>query len=111
DDIYPLSRILASDLLLVSAKGWLVKTPGETARTYQKNKNNTIEELDAANLPAYDYATHTPVVFDKEKLAEVIERYNAVEKGLLISSLYFNTVLPDVKPLIMDSGLNDPYSV
>lgn len=111
DDIYALSKILPQDLELITANGMLKEEPEATARLYQKNRNRTIAKLKEAGLPLYNYATHTPIGYEKTFLAEVIADTGATEEGMLLSSLYFNGKYPDVRPLMVDCGANGPVSV
>nr|WP_294897813.1 hypothetical protein [uncultured Pedobacter sp.] len=111
DDIYALSKILPHDLDLITANGMLKEEPEATARLYQKNRNRTIAKLKEASLPLFNYATHTPIAYEKTFLGEVIADTGATEDGMLLSSLYFNAKYPDVRPLMVDCGANGPVSV
>lgn len=102
DDIYPTTHVLPADMLMLRANGLLQDSKG--TNLYNKNRVNTINSLQKDELNIFDYATHSPVVFEKEKLAEVLEGYGCLETGHLISSLYFNTWYPKVFPILIDAG-------
>jgi|GEM_PF-869932 len=107
DDIYPVTPLHPADLELLTSEGML--QAGKLSSVYGQNKSNTIEFLTSVNAPTHDYSTHTPFTFDKEDLARVIAISGATETGMLISSLYFNLVHPDVVPLRIDGGANGGY--
>lgn len=107
DDIFPVSKLLPQDVHLITANGSLSEGGGSL---YSINRNRTIKSLQDAGFKTYDYSTHTPMLFNKSKLKEIIEKYGADKEGYLVSSLYFNTLYPCYKPLICDGRLNDPYS-
>ena len=61
---------------------------------------------EAGIAKAFDFATHTPVGFFKDQLREVIESFQAAEQGHLVSTLYFNTLYQDIRPILVDTGIN-----
>lgn len=104
DDIYPVAPLTITDLDLHTAMGRLGQR-GSAGSLYRKNAANTLESLKAAGIKApFDYATHTPVGVWKKELAEVIERFKADKVGHLVTTLYFNTVWPDHRPILVDNG-------
>lgn len=107
DDIYPVTQLHPADLELLTCNGRLqskLSKPGVNG-TYADNKQRTIAALKAAGLDTFDYSTHTPFVFNKSKLAQVIEKFRADHEGYLVSSLYFNSHYPGVVPLQIDGGV------
>lgn len=46
--------------------------------------------LDDNHLPHRNWTTHIPCWFNAEKLALLIEQYNALKEGYIIENLYFN---------------------
>lgn len=105
DDIFPLCPLTMTDLDLLVAHGKLGKR-GSSGSVYHKNASNTLLALKKAGVVTpFDYATHTPVVFWKKELQEIIQQFNATETGHLISSLYFNLVYPEARPILVDVGV------
>lgn len=102
DDIYPTTSVIESDVRLITALGVLKAV--KNGRIYDNNRINTIKGLKEHQLPIFDYATHTPVVFNKAMLAQVLEEFNCFEQGHLVSSLYFNYWFPDVYPIMVHNG-------
>jgi hypothetical protein len=88
DDIYFVSPSKLADIQVLKTEGKLKKGG---ASVYDQNRNTTIEVLTGKNLPLGNFATHTPVFFEQEKIAELFETVPELnDKGLLFSSLYFN---------------------
>ena len=110
DDIYFVSPVMVSDIQFLTAHGRLEKS--EPAKTkYQVNKNRTIDLLKSMGLSNFNYSTHTPFFFEKEKLVELFETFDELQSedvGLLISSLYYNYHFKDYSPLIIDN-INGNY--
>lgn len=111
DDIYPVTPIHVADLLLLTCSGKLGETKSTINGTYQENYKRTLNFLKENGLPCNDYSTHTPYVFDKFDLANVISEAQADEEGFLISSLYFNKVHPDIVPVKITGGPKGAYVV
>lgn len=101
DDIYLTNTVAKRDLTLLTANGKL--KPANSGRLYDKNRIRTIKALKNAQLDTFDYATHTPKVFDKEGLAAVIEHFKCDSEGHLISSIYFNAKYKGFHPFIVDN--------
>jgi hypothetical protein len=111
DDIYPVTPIHVADLLLLTCSGKLGETKPTINGMYQENYKRTLNFLKENGLPFNDYSTHTPYVFDKFDLANVISEAQADEEGFLISSLYFNKVHPDIVPVKITGGPKGAYVV
>ena len=60
---------------------------------------HTREVLEQKGYTVWNTETHLPELFNKEKLRWVIDAYSALEKRLLLSTLYFNTFFPYSIPL------------
>lgn len=104
DDIYCVSDIQPADLLLLKAVPGGLAAKGSAEGIYRKNGERTLKALkDVGISNPFDYASHTPVVFEKEKLAETLARFKCTKEGHLVSSLYFNTHFPNVRPVILDN--------
>lgn len=106
DDIYPVAPVTITDLDLHTAMGKL-GVRGSSGSVYRKNAANTLTALKKAGIKSpWDYATHTPVGVWKKELKEVINKFHADEVGHLVTTLYFNTVWPDHRPILVDNGAN-----
>lgn len=57
---------------------------------WRKVRGMTRRALHAAGRPAWDYSTHYPVVYEKDKLAETIKRFSCLVKPYCIETLYLN---------------------
>lgn len=99
DDIYFVSPVLLADIEVLKVKGIL--TPESFNGTYRENMARTIELLGGGEIP--DFETHTPVLFEKEKLITLFEKYPELStEGYLISSIYFNVLYPDYIPMLLN---------
>ncbi|WP_312139492.1 hypothetical protein [Sphingobacterium sp.] len=107
DDIFLLGPTLLSDIEVLKAFGTLDKGD-KVGGTYNQNAKRTANALEKNNLPIHRYGTHTPMFLNAEELIEVIEKYNALDKGYLLTSLYFNEKYPDARPLQVDGTAKDP---
>jgi hypothetical protein len=100
DDIYPVCPLDYEDILVRKAMGYL-EPKGTPGGIYAENSKRTLAALKAEKLnPIYDYATHTPMVFEKSKMAETLAKYGCQKEGFLISSLYYNTHFAGYRPII-----------
>lgn len=107
DDIYPVSDLLEADLeVLKAVKGNLAER-GEPGSDYRANAARTRKALQSLGMShPHDYDCHAPVVFEKKKLAQTLAKFACQKDGHLVSSLYFNTHFPNVRPVIVDNGAN-----
>ena len=60
---------------------------------------NTMKALLRNKMPMYNYETHCPRVFDKQKLADVFERFGFEKRPYCFPSLYFNSY--EKQPLLL----------
>lgn len=65
----------------------------------------TCDQLLSEGLPAYNYETHLPRYFDKQKMLEVFEKYDCLIDPWQISTLYYNNTQPEIIPTLL---LSDP---
>lgn len=107
DDIFLLGETHLSDVAFLKAFGKLDKG-GKEGGLYNQNTRRTAKVLENSDLPIHRYGTHTPMLINADKLVEVIEKYDALENGLLLTSLYFNEVYPDARPVQVDGTIKDP---
>ncbi|MGJ1419979.1 MarR family transcriptional regulator [Sphingobacterium spiritivorum] len=110
DDIFLVGSTYLEDVKTLKAFGTLFKQQrdNEPLRLYQRNANRTSDLLADQGLPDHRYGTHTPMFLNAEKLIEVIEKHKSLENGHLITSLYFNVLFPNARPIQIDGSINDP---
>jgi hypothetical protein len=60
--------------------------------------NRTAEVLSRNGMPVRNYSTHYPIVFEKSKLREALERFRPDKQPLLIESLYQNQWAIESRP-------------
>lgn len=90
DDIYFVAPVTIDDLKTLRVDGILRDVPG-SSNLYNRNRVRTIEALRKLGRPIRNFATHTPVVYEKEKMLQVFETFKKeMKQGLLLSSAYFN---------------------
>lgn len=111
DDIFLLGETDTQDIFFHKAFGELNSGVGQRGGRYNKNAENTLKALQADQLPIHRFGTHTPVALYRKELSETIGKYKADEEGHLITSLYFNSHYPGIRPVQVDGGKNDPILV
>lgn len=99
DDIYLINRVSLAHIELPKVLGAL--EPDNFNGTYAENLRRTVALLDKAGLPKLNYSTHTPVLFEKSKLKEMLNRFPEAESGVLFSSLYFNSQPFPAHPVVL----------
>lgn len=100
DDIYLVNRVSLAHIEIPKVLGDL--NPKKFKGVYAENMSRTIMLLDKFGLPKLNYGTHTPVIFEKFKLMEMLERFPETESGVLFSSLYFNSQAFPAHPVVLD---------
>lgn len=100
DDIYLVNRVSLAHIEIPKVLGDL--NPKKFKGVYAENMSRTIMLLDKFGLPKLNYGTHTPVIFEKFKLMEMLERFPEAESGVLFSSLYFNSQAFPAYPIVLD---------
>lgn len=107
DDIFLLAPMSFED---VAAKRCMIRPlvkRGLAGGVYRENTERTVKALAAAGISnPKDYATHTPVVFEKAKLAMILAQYKCTAEGHLVATLYFNSLYPNARPVSVDNGIN-----
>lgn len=100
DDIYLVAPVGIEHIILPKYLGLL--NPGIYSGHYRMNMEHTISLLAENDLPILNYGTHTPVIYEKEKLVELLEKYPEVSTGdYVFSSLYFNHFI-QIAPIKLD---------
>ena len=101
DDQYLISPCMLADFEILKCSGKLgEKNFGST--TYQQNKKRTMDLLNKEKLGVWDFSTHTPFVFEKQKLKSLIEKFDLTKVQHLIATVYYNVFFPDFVPLQVD---------
>ena len=68
--------------------------------------DNLLKEMGKGTI---DFSSHTPFVFEKNKLFDLIERFDLVTEPYLIASLYFNLYFPGFVPIRIDTVTSLEY--
>ena len=100
DDIYLVNRVSLAHIEIPKVLGEL--NPSQFKGVYANNMSRTVMLLDKIGLPKLNYGTHTPVLFEKSKLMEMLERFPEAESGVLFSSLYFNSQAFPAHPVVLN---------
>lgn len=100
DDIYLVNRVSLAHIEIPKVLGEL--NPSQFKGVYANNMSRTVMLLDKIGLPKLNYGTHTPVLFEKPKLMEMLERFPEAESGVLFSSLYFNSQAFPAHPVVLN---------
>ncbi len=103
DDVFLLGPTTLHDIIQPRTEGGF-QTAGKSGGRYNMNARRTEKLLKSLGLPTVKYDTHTPVLMDAERTAAIIGKYRAMEQGLLIKSLYFNTYDPEPRGLLTIKG-------
>lgn len=113
DDQYIVSPCMLADFEPLKCTGKL----GEKyfgSNIYQDNKRKTFELLKKLGCSTWDYSSHTPFVFEKEKLKTLIEKYSLTTSAYLIATLYYNYWFTGWVPYNVDTQtalFNDNFKV
>ncbi|MBD3630508.1 hypothetical protein [Cyclobacterium sp.] len=100
DDIYTLCPVELADIITLKSHG-LLANRGKANGVYQENAKRTLEALKKQGIAApYDYATHTPVIVEKQGLSKIIEDFECDKEGQLVYTLYANMFFRDHRPII-----------
>src|SRR5690606_15364185 len=102
DDIFLLGPTTLSDLKQPKILGNLVDITKKGL--YADNARRTAAMLKTAGKTTLQYGTHTPMVLDATKLTDTIRGYQATEKGILLTSAYYNHHQPEPRGLIKLNG-------
>lgn len=100
DDIYLVNRVSLAHIEIPKVLGEL--NPSQFKGVYANNMSRTVMLLDKIGLPKLNYGTHTPVLFEKSKLMEMLEHFPEAESGVLFSSLYFNSQAFPAHPVVLN---------
>lgn len=107
DDIFLAGHTTLADIQSLKAYGDL-EDHGKGTSLYCQNALLTKRALRAQKKSTRSYGTHTPMFLNTEVLADIIERYEATEKGLLLTSVYYNDQFPNARPTQVKGDIHDP---
>lgn len=102
DDQYLVSPCMLADFEFLKCTGRLGEKHIGSA-LYQQNKKRTMDLLIKENCPTWDFSTHTPFVFEKTKLQDLIQKYKLDKEPHLVATLYFNYYFRGFVPIIIDT--------
>jgi len=91
-DIKPFKVILARDYPKKMAEYF--KRGHKPSPHWYNTFTKTIRQLKSEGLPVWDYETHLPRIYNKEKVRAIIDKYNLNESPYLFNTLYFNNYCP-----------------
>ena len=102
DDIYLMNPVGMDHIALPKVLGML--NPEAYNGHYRKAMQHTVEMLTESGMPTLNYGTHTPVVFEKQRLEAFLPADDPkATEGVLFTSLYFT-----VHPVRLD-WKTDPF--
>lgn len=104
DDQYLISPCHTADFEALKCVGKLENADAGSVQ-YRRNKEATLNFLKDMEKSTWDFSTHSPIVYEKQKLKNLINRLNLTENAMLVSSLYFNLFFPGFVPYNL-SGRN-----
>ena len=106
DDIYLMNPVGMDHIALPKVLGML--NPEAYNGHYRKAMQHTVEMLTESGMPTLNYGTHTPLWFEKERLAAFLPADDPkATEGTLFTSLYFNQC-NTVHPVRLD-WKTDPF--
>lgn len=106
DDIYLMNPVGMDHIALPKILGML--NPEAYNGHYRKAMQHTVEMLTESGMPTLNYGTHTPVVFEKQRLEALLPADDPkATEGTLFTSLYFNQC-NTVHPVRLD-WKTDPF--
>ncbi|WP_434412427.1 hypothetical protein [Sphingobacterium siyangense] len=107
DDIFLLRDITIEDISQGKYFNDLRDADTSKQTRFNRAQIDTADLLEISHMPTIRYGTHTPVLLDPHKVLDIIDRYDATERGLLFTSLYFNNYPPEGQPVKITGGQND----
>lgn len=100
DDIYTLCPVELADIITLKSHG-LLANRGKANGVFQENTKRTLDALKKQGITEpYDFATHTPVMVEKQGLTKIIEQFGCDKEGHLVYTLYANMYFRNHRPII-----------
>ncbi len=103
DDIYVLEPVDFPYVCQYKAMYPFEKIPVRFGIWWEQLKRS-VEAVRQRGFPGWNTETHLPEFFNKEKIRWVVDVYQALEKRLLTSTLYFNTFYHHVTPQLFSKN-------
>ena len=104
DDIYLLKPVSVDCLKkpralenMAKIKQWFAKT--DAGANWVECTKQTLRQLQKENLPIFNYETHLPRVYNKEKALAILEKYRNREWAFQFATMYFNNYFTDPEML------------
>ncbi len=102
DDIYFINPVKLKDITSLKAIGNLNNIHRSTNTVFRVNLWKTFDLLKKLHLPTWNYSTHLPFYFNKEKLLKIIKRFSMNKNSFLVTTLYHNYHFPQAHPTILN---------
>lgn len=115
DDIYFINPVSYPDLCLNVARNSLETAiklmPSHTV--WGKNNAATHELLKHEKLSTWNYAIHIPHRYEKEKVKLLVEKYNMMERAIVLEQIYYNYWYKEFRPYwaSLDLGNNISFAI
>ena len=104
DDIYFINPVMLADIQTLKAMEDLGKIKRESGTPYRKNLWKTYDKLISMGIKTvWNYGTHLPFCFNKQKLAEMIDKFNMLKESYLTTTLYHNIFFKDFRPMLISA--------
>jgi len=115
DDIYFINKLTYADLCIPKVIGDLIEKVNRINHksVYTDDIRATFETLKINKLPILNYSTHLPYRFEKQKMLQLVERFDLMNRRLLPENLYYNTYHADELPyhLSLENTNNIMFSI
>jgi hypothetical protein len=115
DDIYFVNPVQYADLCLPVASGNLTsdirRMPRQTV--WGRDNEATLELLRGEKLPTFNYGVHVPHQYEKQKVAQLVEKYGMMQRPIVLEQIYYNYWFRDFRPYLanLDMGNNIAFSI
>jgi hypothetical protein len=107
DDIYIINRVELWEVYMLKAMNNLAKLDLKPKNLWYRNLIKTYEKLRQLKCSTWNYSTHLPFVYNKQKMQELIEVFDLENESYLITTLYHNYFYPKSLPLVLNVKLDD----
>lgn len=107
DDIYFINPVKLTDITSLRAIGSLDNIYRATNTVFRVNLWKTFDLLKKLHLPVWNYSTHLPFYYNKDKMLKIIKRFSMLKNSFLVATLYHNFCYPDKIPFILNVREDD----
>lgn len=104
DDIVFLNTIRKTDITTIIANSLLPENEDfktDASDVWKKIMINTMRALKRNKMTWYNFETHLPRLFNKQKLSHLFEKFGFKKRPYMISTLYFNEYHANKPPRIL----------